>query len=339
MKRNRLRNARTSILRLILTVALTLAAAVLLCWALGWFENEEPSNIQVDLDYTQRRQLSSTVMVDDVRYLQKTGVTTILLMGIDKNLGDNLDSGYRDGGQADFLRLIVINSIDKTVSTIALDRDTMTTIATIGVLGNRTGTRTAQLALSHSFGDGGEMSAQLTVEAVEKLLLGMHIDYYVAMNMDGIVMLNDMVGGIELTFDEDLTAVDEAFTEGSTVLLTGEQAEAYIRARMGVGSGTNYERMGRQQVYWDKLYSRMIECVNGDSSFMENLLTAMDKYLVTNMARGRIVNEAGNVADYTVLPTQSIEGERKVGADNLMQFWMSEESIKSIILSTIFEVA
>ena len=62
----------------------------------------------------------------------------------------------------------------------------MTPITILGVLGNRSGVRTAQICLAHSFGDGGAQSCELMAEAVSNLLLGSQIDYYIAMSLDGI---------------------------------------------------------------------------------------------------------------------------------------------------------
>lgn len=114
-------------------------------------------------------------------------------MGIDQ-ASDAAVSNGRNGGQADFLRLVVIDSEADTVSQIQIDRDTMTPITILGVLGNRSGVRTTQICLAHSFGDRGAESCELTVEAVSNLLLGTQIDDYIAMNLDGVSVLNDWGG-------------------------------------------------------------------------------------------------------------------------------------------------
>ena len=55
-------------------------------------------------------------------------------MGIDR-AGDAVVSGYRNGGQSDFLRLMVIDSAAKRITQLQIDRDTMTPITILGVLG------------------------------------------------------------------------------------------------------------------------------------------------------------------------------------------------------------
>lgn len=52
------------------------------------------------------------------------------------------------------------------------------------------------------------------------------------MNMDGIAALTDFVGGVEITVpDSSLEDVNPDFKEGSTVTLTGENAEQFVHYR------------------------------------------------------------------------------------------------------------
>ena len=198
-------------------------ALVLLYQAGRWLETRN-ANPEARGDLSQRPVQGETIEVDGVAYRQRTGLTTVLLMGIDRD-ADVEPSGSRNGGQADFLRLLVIDANSETVTQVAIDRDTMTPITTLGVLGNRSGVRTAQVSLSHGFGDGGAQSCELTVEAVSNLLLGTEIDFYAAMNLDGISVLNDAVDGVTVTLEDDFSALDPAMTAGTTLTLRGDQAE------------------------------------------------------------------------------------------------------------------
>ena len=65
--------------------------------------------------------------------------------------------------------------------------------------------------------------------------------------MTAIRVLNDLVGGVSVTMEEDGTQIDPAFVKGATVRLSGSQAEAFVRARMGLENDTNLARMQRQR--------------------------------------------------------------------------------------------
>lgn len=79
--------------------------------------------------------------------------------------------------------------------------------------------------------------------------MGESIDFYVAMNMDGISELNDLAGGVTVTLEDDFSSIDPAMTKGTTLTLHGNQAETFVRSRMTVGDGTNASRMECQSVY------------------------------------------------------------------------------------------
>ena len=89
-------------------------------------------------------------------------------MGVDHDTQDSYE--YRKAGQADFLRLVVLDDADKTVQQLQIDRDTITPVTVLGLLGDRYEPVTEQICLGYAFGDGRQTSCEVTVEAVENLL-------------------------------------------------------------------------------------------------------------------------------------------------------------------------
>lgn len=178
-------------------------------------------------------------------------------MGVDHDTQDSYE--YRKAGQADFLRLVVLDDADKTVQQLQIDRDTITPVTVLGLLGDRYEPVTEQICLGYAFGDGRETSCEVTVEAVENLLGGQEIDQYLAMGLDGISTLNDLAGGVTVTLEDDFSAIDPAMTKGATLTLQGEQAETYVRSRRSIGVGTNEARMARQESYIRQLSVQLDE--------------------------------------------------------------------------------
>ena len=84
-------------------------------------------------------------------YQMKPNLTSMLFIGYDKT-DDAPTVGFRQGGQADFLVLSVLDHRNKTVHQLQIDRDTMTNVAVLGMTGNEVGTRVMQICLSHGFG-------------------------------------------------------------------------------------------------------------------------------------------------------------------------------------------
>ena len=313
-----------------------LAAVLLVAYQGGrWLENRnakpEPRG-----DLAQRQSNQETIEIDGTLYRRRSGLTAVLLMGIDQD-SDAAPGGYRNGGQADFLRLMVIDARAKTITQLSIDRDTMTPITILGVLGNPSGMRTAQISLSHGFGDGGAQSCELTVEAVSNLLLGEKIDFYVAMNLDGISVLNDAVGGITVTLEDDFSTLDPAMTAGTTLTLVGDQAEYYVRSRMNIGIGTNEARMARQEEYLSALGEKLGARIAEDQAFIEALYEALGSYLTTDMSRGRMINEVWASREYASETVLELAGEHEVGADGFMQFYVEEGSIEQAVLQLFYE--
>ena len=216
---------------------------------------------------------------------------------------------------------------------------TMTPITVLGVLGNRSGVRTAQLSLSHGFGDGKAESCELTVEAVSNLLLGASVDFYLAMNLDGIATLNDMAGGVTVTLEDDFSTLDSEMAQGATITLHGDQAEIYVRSRRNLEIGTNEARMARQEQYMAKLFAQLDTRLQSDQNFSGVLFDALSPYLTTSMSRGRLINTAWTVKDYIRSEPLEISGEHRVGSDGFMQFYADEASLYEAVLDLFYEEA
>lgn len=276
-----------------------------------------------------------TVEVDGVTYRKKSRLTTILVMGVDHDTQDSYE--YRKAGQADFLRLVVLDDADKTVQQLQIDRDTMTSVTVLGLLGDRYEPVTEQICLGYAFGDGRETSCEVTVEAVGNLLGGQTIDQYLAMGLDGISTLNDLAGGVTVTLEDDFSAADPAMTKGATLTLQGDQAEIFVRRRMDIGEGTNEARMVRQEEYLAQLSAQLESRVQQDQQFTAQVYDALQPYLVTDLAKGQLVNEVWAAKDDTVEPAIALEGEHKVAEDGFTEFYPTEASIQKAVLTLFWE--
>ena len=276
-----------------------------------------------------------TVEVDGVTYRKKSRLTTILVMGVDHDTQDSYE--YRKAGQADFLRLVVLDDADKTVQQLQIDRDTITPVTVLGLLGDRYEPVTQQICLGYAFGDGRQTSCEVTVEAVENLLGGQEIDQYLAMGLDGISTLNDLAGGVTVTLEDDFSAADPAMTRGTTLTLHGDQAEIFVRRRMDVGEGTNEARMVRQEEYLAQLSAQLESRVQQDQQFTAQVYDALQPYLVTDLAKGQLVNEVWAAKDDTVEPAIALEGEHKVAEDGFTEFYPTEASIQKAVLTLFWE--
>ena len=282
-----------------------------------------------------------TVEVNGVTYREKPAVMTMLLAGIDRPMKDEeaeegTSLNYRDGGQADFLLLLAIDHTDKKIHQLQIDRDTMTEIDILGIFGNEAGTRTAQICLSHRYGATARDNAKFTIQAVERLLDGVKIDGYYMMDYTAIGQLNDALGGIAVTINDDLTGLHEDWEKGSRITLHGDEAEEFVRARMGVGQGTNVERMARQNEFMTNAIAAMKQKSRKDLSFGENLFKQLEKQSVTNMTIKWLAQELSESGDYETGKVDYLPGEHRIGAEGYMEFYMEEGAAAAWVLQHLY---
>lgn len=316
-----------------------LAAAVLFIFAgvylamdliVGDMERaDNPEMTYRESDYVFK-DLTEIVLGGEVHHL-RTGLTSILLMGVD-NESEGKPMFYRGAGQADFLRLLVLDHTQKKVWQLPINRNTMTPVTILSEVGKPTGKKVYQICLAFNWGDGGTLSAQHTRDAVSELLLNVPVHFYIGSGMSGIPVLNDACGGVKVTFAEDLTTLDPAFRKGETVLLTGQQARAFVRARKSVGGGTNEERMARQEQYLTSLQSALTDRIRKDKPFIGNLYDKMEKHLITDISRARLINELWSARTYEIMPPVAIDGVNGEDESGVAEFYADHDSILHAVL-------
>ena len=279
-----------------------------------------------------------TVEMNGKKYREKPAVTTLLIAGIDKENAAEKSTGtsYRNGGQADFLLLLAIDHTDKKILQLQIERDTMTDVDILGVFGNEVGTRVLQICLAHSFGATPQDNAKYTIRAVQNLLGGIEIDGYYMIDYSAVPILNDALGGVTVKVEFDMEHLNPAWTKGSTVTLHGKEAETFVRSRMGVESGTNEERMVRQNEFMRSAVSQMNRMIKADLGFAETLVETLQNLSVTNMTTKRLAEELKEVYGYETLAVDHPEGEYTIGADGFVEFHMKEGAAIEWVLEHLY---
>ena len=254
----------------------------------------------------------NTVLVDDELYGFDHRIESYLFIGTDEKT-ESLSEDY-DRAMADFLLLMVMDHTDNTYGFIQIDRNTVTEVSQLDENGNPVIDRELQICTAQWYGTTAEMGARNLERSVRRLLGDLeNIDGFYEISMKDIAALNRAVGGVEITFDEDLTAANAAFKKGATVTLDDAQAESFLRARMSVGEGTNAERMGRQRQYMTGLFARIREHVKSNPKYGLELWKALRSIAVTNMIGNdfsRIAQKLLKGEDKGIL---RLEGETRLG--------------------------
>ena len=278
-----------------------------------------------------------TVYIDGTAYVPRRDVKNYLLMGIDE-FGATEDGGV---AQADFLLVLSFDVNAKSYTMLFINRDTMAQVDVYDIFGKKIETREEQIALSHAYGSPFEISNSQkcvnTSKSVSRLLLGVKFDSYVSMTMNAVSEIVNSVGGVSVTVEEDMTALDERLVKGETVLLDGELAMRYIRARGSLSDSSNISRMKRQESF----LKAFIEKMAGDELDEAELLELYDKvspYIVTNSGIEIFDEMIEKLETYEMGEMLTLEGKSVVG-ETYMEFYVDENSRNDVLREIFYEKA
>ena len=292
------------------------------------------ATVFLDDEKSPSKSPSKTIVVDGVKYFPKQDIETFLIIGVDEDGEMIRRETLENEGMADAIMLAVFNRTDETINIISLNRDSMTDISVRGLDGRKVDSMNAQLALSYAYGDGMESSCENTIEAVSKMLYGIEIDHFMALNMDAIKVLNDAVDGVTVDVWDDFSAVDPSIYMGR-VTLYGDQALTYIRARKDVGDQLNVNRMERQQEYMESFFYALKYAVEMDSEFAIKHYEDLTKYMVTDCSVTTMSSMLERYGAYELGEIVTPEGEN-VRGEKYMEFYVDEDSLEDLVLEHFF---
>lgn len=277
---------------------------------------------------------TKTITRKGVDYFPRQDITVFLILGIDE-FGPVKDSkSYNNEGESDVVLLAIFDETAKTYNVLALNRDTMMDVPVLGLGGKFAGTYFEQLALAHTYGSGLQDSCENTKKAVSDFLNGIRIDYYLAMNMDAIGILNDAVGGVQVNVTDDFSLVDPTIQKGQMVL-KGEQALHFVRLRKDVGIQLNIARMERQRAYMEAFVDALNNQVNQSASFVFDTYDKISPYLVSDCSVNTLSTLVNRFSEYELKEIVSPEGENRQGKV-FMEFYVDEEKLDDLVIRLFY---
>lgn len=280
------------------------------------------------------QQTTKTIVRDDQEYFPRQDVTVMMVLGIDQYGPVESSHYYRNEGSADSIMLLVFDETAKDCTVLYLNRDTMLNMDVLGVKGEYAGTTYGQLALAHTYGTGLEDSCENVKNTLMKFLHGLTVDYYVAMNMDAIPILNDAVGGVTVTVTDDFSKVNSSITMGE-LTLQGDQVIDYVRTRKDVGDQKNITRMERQKGYVDGFLQALMVKEQEDIDFVVNLYEQVAPYIVTDCSVTTLSSMLDRYAAFTLKEVRVPEGENLI-EDGHYAFYVDEEKLDALIVDLFY---
>lgn len=279
------------------------------------------------------------IMYNGQEYQYREDIDTLLLIGTDDyEMSDiEMSNTLRNTSQSDFLLVVVFDNTNETYRIIQINRDTMTAIRKYDIYGQYEGLIILQIALSHTYGTGADDSCRDTEFAVSRLLYDSDIDYYMAITMSAVPILNDLVGGVDVVIEDNFEGVNDRFRVGETVHLEGDDALLFVRSRQSMpDDSTNIARMGRQRTYMLAFMEALGNAMQEDPDFEVRAFSALSDCMITDMSTDVIDMMAARFLEYDEEGIFVIEGEAVEGT-TYMEFYPDEAALRQLIIDTFYE--
>ena len=128
---------------------------------------------------------------------------------------------------------------------------------------------------------------------MSRLLSGLPIGGYAAVNLESIPSLTQFLGGVEVTVPDDSLSEDNpAFYKGNTVVLDETNTELFVRSRDTRKEQSAIVRMNRQKTFLDAFASKLAKKQKKDASTVTTLYEKMKAEMITNMSTDQFVDIA-----------------------------------------------
>ena len=277
-----------------------------------------------------------------VAYEKDANMKAYLLLGVDSK-GSLQDTYARlETGLSDGMFLICENTKDHSVKIIQIPRDTMCPIYQTNDNFEVTDIVIDHITAAWDTGDSHELSGTYSCRAVSWLLGGLPLDGYMAGSIPIINLLNDAIGGVDVTIREDnLTQFDPSFVKGQTVHLEGDLAEKFVRRRDITVDFTPMTRMDRQRQYAVAFEDKVVQLQKQDSSTIPHLFDLVQDNIMTDMEKADYLKVAMDIAMSSDPLTEedfcSYNGENVAGEHD--EYWPDYEDIDKLVLSLFYNKA
>ena len=194
-----------------------------------------------------------------------------------------------------------------------------------------------QICLQHGYGDGERLSCQRTVDCVSNLFYGIPINGYVSLNMGGIGLLNDALGGVEVNVMQDIDneARNVHLSAGESKKLSGEEAYVYVRSRDVTQFDSASDRLARQEQYLNNMIPVMLKRIRRASSAV-TIYGSAEKYIYSNIDYSRLADELSGMTYDSTEGMRDVPGEIVKG-EQLEEFYADDDGLYQLILDVFYD--
>ncbi|MBO2448460.1 LCP family protein [Actinomadura barringtoniae] len=207
----------------------------------------------------------------------------ILLLGSDTRAGSNAKYGRamkNEPPRSDTMILLHLSPGGGQAMGISFPRDLMIPIPSCKTQSGGTTTATSRGQINSAFTLGG---ASCVIKTIEKMS-NIHVDHFMQVDFNGFKKITSAINGVPVCLTKDVNDKDSKLhlSKGKHVV-SGETALAYVRARHGLGDGSDTDRIKRQQKFMGSLANKAMSAgVLTNPGKLLGLLQAVSKSLTVD---------------------------------------------------------
>jgi len=188
----------------------------------------------------------------------------IVVIGSDSRTGPGMNGKFGTGlttDQSDTLMVIHIPADRKWAEVMSIPRDSWVNIPSCMMGDGKTSAPTdfkinEAFALGNLYGNHTALGAACTIKTIEQDT-GIYVNHFIVVDFTGFENMVAALGGVEECSPVPLDAPGSGLDLSAGYhLLNPTEALAYVRARYGLGDGSDLERIVRQQAFMSSLISR-----------------------------------------------------------------------------------
>lgn len=337
-KQEKSRAKRRKIVRVAVAVLLALLLLTAVAFAAAWnmLKSGERNLVAQPTDVATAE---SAVSYDEGRTIQHNGSTYVLnenmvsvcLIGIGQ-----YDAEKRTGraGEADAVMVLAFDTETGEAVAVSIPRDSF--IDAEEYVGSAfLGMSSMQLCLAYSYGDGAHSSCENVISVVQRVLYNMPVNYYFAVDMDGVGPMANAIGGVSLTALESIP--NTYIREGDSVVLHDKDALRYVRHRDKSRLDSSLLRQQRQMQFLEAYAAQALEAAKSDFSVLTNLYETGASYSVTNLGLNEFAYLASCMTTngITSLEVITLQGEL-IENNGYAEYHLDKESVYQTVLDVYY---
>jgi LCP family protein required for cell wall assembly len=183
-----------------------------------------------------------------------SGPINMLIVGSDTRKGQGGVFGKVESELADVIMLLHISEDRTNASVVSFPRDLMVPIPSCPNPEGGSFSAMSRQMINSSIGYGGVACTHLTVQE----LTGLEIPYVAMIDFKGVIEMSMALGGVKVVLEKPIAdPYTGLYLDAGPNTLQGAQALAFLRARKGVGDGSDLNRISNQQLFLTSLFSKV----------------------------------------------------------------------------------